>query len=866
MCPRGEWTTHLQKGFGEIMNYKRKTLVVALSLIGSMTAAAAYADDSDASLQRVDVIGSHIKRLKDEKATELTTVKVDDLAKQGLTTVEQVVNALSSNQSNIGANSSVGQSTGGAAFANLRGLGQQYTLVLLDGRRIAYHPFDGTAADLNSIPLSSIERVEVLPDGAAAIYGSDAVGGVINFVTKKSVQGLTLGGDFLTPQRSGGNEKNLDGSYGYGSLAKDGFNVYATVNYHKTDPVMANQRAFASAILPTTKPSVNSYPGNYSIDGGNTLIGPSSYPNCYGATAKGGYCVMYPSSMVGIQPETEQISGLAKGTLRIGDNHELSVTYNITRTKTNSLSAPTPTFGDVQLPSGTQGINSGSNPILPALRTIPLGDRNTEAVSTTQKLQVNLEGLVAGWDYRTGVGYSQSYATEELVSGFTGINELTNAYLNNQISLTTGMATDPSVWSKIGLTGHLDDGKYTSVGADFSLSKEIYQLPAGMLAVAFGGETRHDTLTHNFNYPISTDALGPGMTLSKNTQGNRTVDALFGEADIPIVKNLDGKVAVRYDHYNDVGDTVNPQVSLRYEMTPQVLFRSSASTGFRAPSLYDMYTPNQEQLTGNNYANPLTCPSMSSSCTQIQRYMMTGGNTHLKPEKSSSLSFGMVIQPTKSITASADFWWVTIKDQIGTLPEATLFTPQYANLLSYDSNGNLVGQATTMNMGNSSSAGVDLDFHWTLPKTNYGNFGIELAGTYLAKSDYQIVANGQYYSNLGQYPTTLNEPTFRWQHTLTFNWSLGPWSSVLSESYKSGYTDQHLNPDGSQHFVKPYSTWNLSGSYEWNKHLTLTAGVRNLFDQLPPYSNQTYLFQANYDARFADQVGRAYFLKANYKM
>ncbi|MBX9295467.1 TonB-dependent receptor [Chromobacterium vaccinii] len=857
-----------------MMNYKRKALAVALSLVGSVGyAQLAHADDSgDNSLQRVDVIGSHIKRLKSEKATEVTTIKVSDLAKQGLNTVEQVVNALASNQSNIGANSSVGLSTGGAAFANLRGLGQQYTLVLLDGRRVPYHPFDGTAADLNAIPLSAIERVDVLPDGAAAIYGSDAIGGVINFITKKTSEGLSIGGDFMTPQRSGGNEKNLNGSYGYGNLSKDGFNVYATASYHKTDPIMASQRNFASAITPAMKASSNSYPANYTIDGGNSLIGPSGYPNCGAATAKGGTCKMYPGTMVGIQPETEQWSGLAKGTLRIGDNHELSVTYNITRNKNTTISAPAPTGLEVFLPSGTQGIVTadGSASISPFLRTMPLGNRVTEAVNVQQKLQLNLEGQLGGWDYRTGLGYSQSYATEELVSGYTGDKEVANAYLNNQISLVSGLATDPNVWSQIGVKGHLDDGKYTVASADFSLSKEVLQLPAGPLAVAFGGETRHDTLEHNFNYPISKDAIGPGMNQSLNTKGNRSVSALFAEADVPIVKHLDGKVAVRYDHYNDVGNSISPQVSLRYELSPQVLLRTSASTGFRAPSLYDMYQPNQSQLTGNFYADPLSCPSLSSSCPSLQRYLKVGGNTKLQPEKSSSLSVGIVIEPIKSITASADLWWVMVKHQISTMSEATLFDGNHNSLLFYDPNngGNLTAISTTQNMGNSSSAGLDVDFRWTLPKTSVGNFTVELAGTYLAKNIYQIEENGAYYSNLGQYVATQNEPTFRWQHNLTLNWNRGAWSGLLSQNYKSGYTDQNSGAAfaATNHMVKPYSTWNMSGSYEVNKQLTLTAGVRNLFDQLPPWSNQQYLFQGNYDARFADQVGRAYFMKFNYKM
>ncbi|WP_236250733.1 TonB-dependent receptor plug domain-containing protein [Chromobacterium phragmitis] len=498
------------------MNHKRKTLAIALSLMGGIGyAQMAHADDTDSSaLQRVDVIGSHIKRLKSEKATEVTTVKVEDLTKQGLSTVEQVVNALAANQSNIGATSSVGASTGGAAFANLRGLGRQYTLVLLDGRRVSLHPFDGYAGrpECHSAYRNRARRRSA---GRARLRftASDAIGGVINFITKKTSQGLSLGGDFLTPQRSGGNEKNLNISYGYGNLGKDGFNIYADASYHKTDKIMASQRDFASAITAASKPSSNSYPGNYDVDLRDQPISPSSaYPNCPAPTvAKGGVCKTYPSTMIGIQPEVETWSGFAKATMRLGENHDLSISYNITRNKNMTIAAPTPTGGDVMLPSGTQGIvtPTGGATLTPFLRTMPLGNRLTQAVNVQQKLQFNLEGQLAGWDYRTGAGYAQTYATEELVSGFTGVNEVRNAYLNNQISLVTGLATDPNVWNQIGIRGHLDDGTYNIASADFSMSKEVMALPAGPLAVAFGGEARHEYLEHNFNYSISKDALGP---------------------------------------------------------------------------------------------------------------------------------------------------------------------------------------------------------------------------------------------------------------------------------------------------------------------------------------------------------------------
>lgn len=168
------------------MTHSRKKLVVAIAMIGATYASAVHAADDDATaVERVEVTGSNIKRLKNQGALPVTSIKTEDLTKQGYTTAESVVQSLAANTSSFTSTTAVGADTGGAAFADLRGLGQQYTLVLLDGRRLANQAIDGTSVDLNAIPLSTIDHIDILRDGASAIYGTDAIGGVINFVTKK---------------------------------------------------------------------------------------------------------------------------------------------------------------------------------------------------------------------------------------------------------------------------------------------------------------------------------------------------------------------------------------------------------------------------------------------------------------------------------------------------------------------------------------------------------------------------------------------------------------------------------------------------------------------------------------------------------
>ncbi|UGA37128.1 TonB-dependent receptor [Chromobacterium haemolyticum] len=311
--------------------------------------------------------------------------------------------------------------------------------------------------------------------------------------------------------------------------------------------------------------------------------------------------------------------------------------------------------------------------------------------------------------------------------------------------------------------------------ADFKVSKEVLQLPAGMMAVALGVEARKEKLSHDYNYDVSKDAVGLGMDAAKSAAGQRNINALFAEADIPVVKNLDAQLALRYDRYSDFGSSVNPKVALRYQPLPQLMFRSSASTGFRAPSLYDVNQPNQVVNTAQGFYDPTYCPNGVAqpgagpkACDgTLQRNLMTGGNKSLSPEKSSSLSFGIVIEPVKNLTASADFWWTMIHDTIGTVDEAVLLDPanaaKYASLMNRDAKNDLnYISSQTMNLGTTSASGIDLKVSWTSPRTSVGTFNIGLDGTYMTKYQYQVEKGGAYHNSLGVFIDTA--PTFRWQH------------------------------------------------------------------------------------------------------
>ena len=236
-------------------------------------------------LQEIVVTGSMIKRVNAETAEAITILKADDLKAQGIENVEQVMNQLTSSNTSVNVASAIGTFSGGGTYANLRGLGNGRTLVLLDGQRLANNAFNGLGVDLSGIPFSAIDSVEVLREGASALYGSDAIAGVINFKTKKDYQGGQIQINFDHPQEAGGGSGEADFSFGHGDLANDGYNFMITGTYSKQQELQASQRAFsAQGFNPGGGVTATNYPGSWpgNVQDSNGNLYQAGYPACTG--------------------------------------------------------------------------------------------------------------------------------------------------------------------------------------------------------------------------------------------------------------------------------------------------------------------------------------------------------------------------------------------------------------------------------------------------------------------------------------------------------------------------------------------------------------------------------------------------------
>jgi iron complex outermembrane receptor protein len=257
----------------------------------------------------------------------------------------------------------------------------------------------------------------------------------------------------------------------------------------------------------------------------------------------------------------------------------------------------------------------------------------------------------------------------------------------------------------------------------------------------------------------------------------------------------------------------------------------------------------------------------------VQFQALYGGNTTLQPEKSKNFTFGFVGEPTKDLSLSADFWWVRLSQTIGSLSFNTVLADpaMFGQYIHRNAAGDLSIDGfscpgadcgyldlRTQNLGGTNTNGVDLGLSYRQSLGNMGRLNFGLNSTYVANYEYQDFADGPWNKNVGIYSGA--GPIFRWQHAATASWNVGAWTVGGVAHYKSGYVDQ--DPSNN---VSSYATLDMYLGWTPMKGLSLTAGIVNLTDRDPPYSNQGDVFQANYDPRFTDPTGRKYYLRASYQ-
>ncbi|EZP37960.1 TonB-dependent receptor [Janthinobacterium lividum] len=911
---------------------KLAQLVALMGVVGPVVAQEA----TPPAMQRVEVTGSSIKRVAKEGALPVQVITFDQIEKQGITTTEQLVRTLSANGTgadNMTSGNNVfgadaDRVSGGASFASLRGLGPSSTLVLLNGRRIATHGASGKSVDLNSIPLGAISRVEILKDGASAIYGTDAIGGVINFILKTNYSGVEASVSTNDTQAGGGATRRASLLAGTGSLESDRYNIMASLTVDKAQQLNGRDRSFVNGFQPGRglSPDTTGTPFANQMAGAGTALGasfqlpgdankylqanPLSFQGkCDSIAGMSQYqtalwkdvtsplrttysCAYDYGADYVLQFPVERANLLSRGTFQLAPDHRMFVEVLGSRTKATAILTPMQVQATVAnknlYPVGGayyQDLSAyipsfdRTKPISYKWRANDVGNRTQENTTDNARVLVGFEGNFGKWDYKAGISRAESSTKTKLTDGYSYTDKLYAALASGIINPWVGAGQSQTEAAKqliesTKFRGDFQHGKTTLTQIDGSVSGELFQLPAGALAMAAGFDLRREGYSFAQDVDATQILLSPGNAALKDA--SRTVKAVYAELLVPVTKDLEMQLAIRRDDYSLVGATTNPKVAFRYQPTDFLLFRGSASKGFLAPSFQQLYSGSLSQELPNGVIDQEGCakhPGVPEYCAIDRLDYRTGGNTNLKPETSKQGSVGFVIEPFKGYSASFDYWAINTKDRIlNRTPQIVLANYQALNQYIHRNPDGTIEyvQAGWINAAGSRVRGLDVGLRGE-GKIQDAKWTATLDGTYMDSFKFAEYQGQEYQELVGKFYT--RDLYLRWKHNASFGVSRGDWSGLLIQSFSSGYKDQLPNggkgapPPGFKPDVSSYTTYNLSGTYTGFKNTTITVGIQNLFDRDPPFTahNVDEVVGAGWDPRVADPRGRSLSFQLKYK-
>ena len=918
------------------------------------------------------ITGSRIKQDPNNSALPLQIITTQDLERNSISSPEQLISFLTDNGSasdNLASNSDVvtteRRGNNGASYANLRGQGSAATLVLLNSRRVAAQGTTGAAVDVNQIPFMAIDRVEVLKDGASAIYGTDAVGGVINFITKKNYKGFGATGYTDVTEKGDSPIYRLSGIVGFGDLADQGFNVMGTVGYSWIAPLEAHSRDFVNTfqhdrglgvdtrgtpfativnLAGTSFATTGAFPlvqgsTTQRATGGLNLLRIPGGAGCnaiadediydtqvWGAPGNAYACSYDTGKNVYLQQQLKTLTYYGRATKRFGE-HEIAL--EITGSKADSVKR----FSPVQITPNTStqnyayrlvpGVNDAAftnivnllkaafptdaniQSLTPATarfsyrwRCLECGEREIATTTTTFRAALSADGPlgIGDFDYSVGAQYANSISASTLGQGYYYQAKLVAA-LNSgavnpflfpgQTQSAAGIAAIQSA-SAFGLK--LYGGKYSVKQGDASVSGSLFALPGGTVKIAAGVDYRRETYTFNGDPRSAADQAANVVIAAPYDNGNalngvhRDIKAAYVELLIPLFKGFELSAAGRIDEYTGFGTTKNPKISAKYRPVDWLMFRGSYNTAFRVPAFNQIFNPQFDSVyTGSDFADPKNCPNgtvnAANGCPSLNNNVniRSGGNPTLGPETAKEFTGGVVFEPSRHFSASADFWSIHRENTIQVLPLQYLF--QNYNIFQDRFLRDGTGKLTTVvqvyeNAGDTNTDGIDVSVRGYVDALG-GKISAGLDGTYLTKKNEKVNASAATIQELGVYSLAA-DLGLRWKHNAFVSYSTNDWSLSLTQIYRDGYKNQVLPgvlagtfvPPNVVYDVKPYIIYNLSVAFTGIKGFKLTAGVKNLFDTDPPFAisyDSNNGTGSSWEPRVADPRGRSFTMQAEIK-
>jgi iron complex outermembrane recepter protein len=905
-----------------------QTFPFARTTLATLLAAALPALAQETT-QRIEITGSAIKRIQAEGALPVQIIKREEIERTGATSVQELIQALPVMQGFTAEGASVGGGGAGFTGAGLRNQGETKTLVLLNGRRLApagSQALTGAqaAVNLNTLPLAAIDRVEVLTDGASALYGSDAIGGVVNFITRRNVNFVELAGGFSSPAGNKGNEATLSAVAGFGDMGKDGFNVLLAASRNDRKPLRATDRDYAKSATFDFSANGRDYtyyngsprpiPANITTSNGD-FFSPAFYPSrtCPPQTflePQSGVCYFDFAPELEIYPEAVRDNFFVSASKALG-NHTLSVDYLRSVSKTTARLAPPPGVFSIAVDSpfaqtvidaaNAAGLGPLPFPVTAQYRVADVGRRTTRDTHTADHIDAELQGTLTGWDYSASLTRSRAEYEEMLERGWVQLNPFLAALNSGQINPFVGpgqqTAAAQALLDAAIIRGKFDAGTTTSTQAQLKGSRPVFALGGGDAMLALGlsivnekFEKNPSQLAQGFDANGNPDSRFGDTSAIVPYSAERKVTGLFAEMLLPVSKTFELTPSLRHDRYDDFGSKTTYKLASRWQPMDALMLRGSIGTGFKAPTVPQVNAARQPfGVTGATYScntNPAlaqvavslgaVCPAGGGS---VQYDVIASGNPDLKPENSKQWTLGFRVEPNNSFSFGADVWSIKLDNTIGQISEGVIFgnpsrfAGSFTAYIDPATGENLLAVLQdNRNLGESETQGIDIDAQ---VRTNAagGRWTSRFTGTYLIKDKFEVVPGNGFLSDLGQFNNGI--VAFRWRARWTNTLETGPWTHNLSFNYQSGYQDDPTSVAlrGTANFetvsrkVAEYFTLDWQSRWQVNKQLALVVGANNVLNEDPPLSitlnggGQ----MVGYDARYYDSRGRTFYARANYR-
>jgi iron complex outermembrane receptor protein len=866
------------------MTFKEKTGVqsvrLALGLLaGSLAIGQAFADDAaPATIKttdktpRVEITGSNIKRIDTETASPVQIISRTEIERSGASSLSDVIRAVAANNTGSLSGTDFNSFSPGAKTASLRGLGSGSTLVLVNGRRIAQFGITGFQSqfeNLDSVPLAAVDRVEVLLDGASAIYGSEAIAGVINIILRKDYTGgeVKVGGGMTQTGKNGSGDFNL--AFGKGDIAADRYNIFAMYEHHNEAALSARDiNAYSGqdyrgmGFTKGDRRSSYSYPGNYFDDNGKIVPVPGCPQSNIGAN---GRCLLDRLDYTYALPKTSRDSFFTRGVFELNADHRVFVEAGITQNTSHYQFDPQFYYND-----DAGFLETADNAYL--YRAADIGPRRIKVGDTESRLLVGLQGTVGGWDYDTAAGFMKSKVTVDN-TGLILVDQMEAALADG--SYVPAGANSAATIARISPT-LTRRGENKNVFVDLKVSNsELFKLPGGSAGMAAGIEYRKATSSDIDDPNYETGNVFAFGGLPPLDSRSIRAAAAYAELTMPVTKTLEIATAARADHYSEGGNSTTPKLGFKWNALSNLVIRGTYAKGFRAPNFRET-SPRTSVGFYNGVADPVRCQTGNEPDCNLSIQANISGNANLQPEKSKSNTLGVVWEPVKNYSVSVDLYRITRNNEISSLDLDYLLAqqadPNFSQYITRDANGQITAVSLPyINLGKTQVSGVDLDFKGKQNLGELGNLSFDAKISYTAS--YLVTPFPD--SPTVDYNGTYDQPRSRSHFSAT--WEKGPWTNAIATDYTRGYKYIGTPTDtcnitaiwgapSTYCEIQSTQTWDWFTGYKGFKNIELGLHIFNIFNAMPPFDAKNALANVSlpYNQDYSSPLGRRFLLTAKY--